>query len=105
MRSHSFLRVRVRSSWVPVLGLLAAAVAVLLVVAAPSAAAQSSAAAEQLAEKYVPITMLREQTDPPCQTTAEQYEPTSVETVLGNPTVELKPVSYTHLTLPTILRV
>ena len=33
--------------------------------------------------------MLREEEDPPCETTAEQYEPTSVDTVLGNPTVTL----------------
>jgi hypothetical protein len=46
--------------------------------------------AQQLAEKYVPITELREETDPPCDTTEEQYQPTSVETVLGNPTVLLQ---------------
>jgi hypothetical protein len=47
------------------------------------------AAAAKLAATYAPITMLREQRDPPCEKTAEQYEPTSVETVLGNPTVTL----------------
>ena len=47
------------------------------------------AAARQLARKYVPITMLREEVDPPCEKTAEQYQPTSVDTVLGNPTVTL----------------
>ncbi len=36
--------------------------------------------------------MLREEQDPPCETSAEQYEPTSVSTVLGNPSVELKRV-------------
>jgi hypothetical protein len=46
--------------------------------------------AEELAQKYVPITELREETDPPCETSAEQYQPTSVETVLGNPSVELQ---------------
>ncbi|MET0557322.1 MAG: hypothetical protein ABW065_01445 [Solirubrobacterales bacterium] len=44
----------------------------------------------QLAQKYAPITMLREEVDPPCEKTAEQYQPTSVDTVLGNPTVTLK---------------
>jgi hypothetical protein len=44
----------------------------------------------QLAEKYVPIAELREETDPPCDTSQEQYQPTSVETVLGNPTVLLQ---------------
>jgi hypothetical protein len=55
--------------------------------AAPAAPANS--AAQRLAEKYVPIAMLREQEDPPCDTSAEQYQPTTVETVLGNPTVTL----------------
>ena len=36
--------------------------------------------------------MLREEQDPPCETSAEQYEPTSVSTVLGNPSVRLKRV-------------
>jgi hypothetical protein len=48
------------------------------------------AGAQKLAEKYAPITELREETDPPCDTAEEQYEPTSVETVLGNPTVLLQ---------------
>ena len=47
-------------------------------------------AAKQLAKKYVPIVMLREQEKPPCETSAEQYQPTSVETMLGNPTVTLQ---------------
>ncbi len=46
-------------------------------------------AARQLAEAYVPIMMLREQQKPPCETSAEQYQPTSVGAVLGNPTVTL----------------
>jgi hypothetical protein len=56
---------------------------------APESEAQSRPAAEALAKRYAPITMLREEEDPPCETTAEQYEPTSVDTVLGNPTVTL----------------
>ncbi len=51
---------------------------------------KAESAAEELAEKYVPITELREETDPPCDTSEEQYEPTSVDTVLGNPTVLLQ---------------
>jgi hypothetical protein len=47
-------------------------------------------AAEELARKYVPITELREETDPPCDTSEEQYQPTTVQTVLGNPTVLLQ---------------
>jgi len=67
--------------------------------ASPAAAAVNTAdsalappvdpAAQKLAERYVPITMLREQRDPPCNTKEEQYQPTSVEAVLGNPTVTL----------------
>ncbi len=45
---------------------------------------------DELAHRYAPITMVREETDPPCQTTAEQYEPTTVDTVLGNPKVTLQ---------------
>jgi hypothetical protein len=66
---------------------------------APAAAAVNTAdtalappvdpAAQKLAEKYVPITMLREQQDPPCNTKEEQYQPTGVQAVLGNPTVTL----------------
>jgi hypothetical protein len=48
--------------------------------------------AQRLIDAYAPVTMLREEQDPPCETSAEQYEPTSVSTVLGNPSVELKRV-------------
>jgi hypothetical protein len=51
---------------------------------------QEATAAARLADKFAPITMLREQQDPPCDTDEEQYEPTSVDTVLGNPTVTLQ---------------
>ncbi|MEZ5076856.1 MAG: hypothetical protein R2725_05380 [Solirubrobacterales bacterium] len=71
-----------------VLGILA------LSLAAPVAAAAATEdggadAAQALAERFSPITMVREQRDPPCDTEEEQYEPTSVETVLGNPLVKL----------------
>jgi hypothetical protein len=62
----------------------------ILALAMPAgAAASGEGAAQQLAAKYVPITMLREQQNPPCNTGEEQYQPTSVGTVLGNPTVTL----------------
>lgn len=54
--------------------------------------ASPSSPAQRLIETYAPITMLREQQDPPCETSAEQYEPTAVSTVLGNPSVTLKRV-------------
>ncbi len=60
-------------------------------IATPARAATPTEAAEQtLAQRYVPITMLREQQDPPCNTSEEQYQPTGVGTVLGNPTVTLQ---------------
>jgi len=74
--------------------LVALSTAALAMLAAPAGADVTEAppvdaAAQQLAQKYVPITMLRAQRDPPCDTKEEQYQPTSVETVLGNPTVTL----------------
>ena len=44
-------------------------------------------------KKYVADHELREEQDPPCETSAEQYQPTSVDTVLGNPTVTLQHVA------------
>ncbi len=57
--------------------------------ALPPPQTASETAAETLAKTYAPITMLREEVEPPCEKSAEQYEPTSVDTVLGNPTVTL----------------
>ena len=58
----------------------------------PAAAQAASSPAQRLINAYAPITMLREEQDPPCETSAEQYQPTSVSTVLGNPAVGLKRV-------------
>lgn len=78
---------------------LFAALALCLLGAAPAGAAPlgttqttisrppADAAAQELAEKYVPIAMLREQLDPPCEKSAEQYQPTAVGAVLGNPSI------------------
>ena len=69
-------------------------VALLLALVAPTAARAATpgveSPAEELAQKYVPITELREETDPPCDTSQEQYQPTSVDSVLGNPEVVLQ---------------
>jgi hypothetical protein len=74
---------------------LRGAVAVIAVVGAVVGAAAEPAAAagpqHQLVDAYSPITMLREQDDPPCDNDREQYEPTTVNTVLGNPRVVLVP--------------
>jgi hypothetical protein len=53
------------------------------------AAMTEAEATERLAQKFSPITMLRDQKDPPCDTAEEQYQPTTVDTVLGNPAVTL----------------
>ena len=74
---------------------LALATLALLGLPAPASAASGAAsdrAAQRLVDAYAPILMLREQQDPPCDTSAEQYQPTSVDTVLGNPTVRLTEV-------------
>ena len=56
---------------------------------APVAAAGPPSPAQRLVRAYSPIVMLREQLDPPCDGTEEQYEPTTVEVMLGNPRVRL----------------
>jgi len=56
--------------------------------AAPGAHAAEDPAAQKLVDAYSPIVMLRDQSDP-CDTSQEQYQPTTVDTMLGNPKVEL----------------
>jgi hypothetical protein len=77
----------------PLLAILVALAALAATAAGAGAAGPPAgpqeAAARRLAATYSPITMLREERDPPCEKTAEQYEPTTVDTVLGNPTVTL----------------
>jgi hypothetical protein len=61
-----------------------------LLVSGGAATAQPQDAAQRLAEAHAPVVMPREQQDPPCDTAEEQYRsPTSVGTVLGNPSVTL----------------
>jgi hypothetical protein len=67
--------------------MLAASAAVLLTGQGAQAA---TSPAHRLVDSYSPIVMLRAQSDP-CDSTQEQYEPTTVDTVLGNPRVELVP--------------
>lgn len=56
---------------------------------APGVAPGDTAAERQLAQRYSPIVVVRAQRDPPCDATEEQYRPTTVDTVLGNPRVTL----------------
>jgi hypothetical protein len=69
------------------------AVALLPVAAAwllwTAGAQAASGAAHKLVETYSPIVMLRAQEDPPCDRSGEQYQPTTVDVVLGNPDVRL----------------
>jgi hypothetical protein len=44
---------------------------------------------QRLADRYAPIMMLRAQEHPPCDNHEEQFEPTTVNVVLGNPRVKL----------------
>ena len=71
---------------------VAAALTLLLALALPASgrAADQASVQQRLVSEYSPILEIRKQTDPPCQTSAEQYEPTTVDTMLGNPTVTLE---------------
>lgn len=46
-------------------------------------------AARELAEKYSPVMMIREQDDPLCGTRGEQYQVMKVDALFGNPDVKL----------------
>ena len=69
-----------------------AAAALLLALALPAIgrAASQPAVQQRLANEYSPILEIRKQTDPPCQTSAEQYQPGPVDMMLGNPKVTLE---------------
>ena len=71
---------------------VAAALTLLLALALPASAraADQASVQQRLVNEYSPILEIRKQTDPPCQTSAEQYQPTSVDTMLGNPNVTLE---------------
>jgi hypothetical protein len=77
----------------PCLVLVLATVALLGLTSPAAAAGRPEAArkspAQRLIDAYAPRLVIREQEEPPCETSAEQYEATSVGTVLGNPDVTL----------------
>jgi hypothetical protein len=60
-----------------------------LSLATGAAAHAADGAEELLVRKYSPILMLRAQENPPCDSKEEQYHPTVVDVVLGNPQVTL----------------
>jgi hypothetical protein len=71
-------------------GCAALVVAAGLLAGPGSSAARAAPGVEQeLVDRYAPILRLRKQEDPPCNTTEEQYQPSPVDTVLGNPRVQL----------------
>ena len=75
----------------------------------PAAPAQGAESAQQrLVHAYAPIMMLRAQEDPPCDTAEEQFEPTTVHAMLGNPRVQLIAPGKGHdvvTTAPTVREV
>jgi Vacuolar protein sorting-associated protein 62 len=57
--------------------------------ASSSLGAVAAAPEQQLAGRYSPVMALKVNDDLPCSTSGEQYSPTSVDIVLGNPQVQL----------------
>ena len=67
-----------------------ATVVLALLLVAPSAAQAAASPAQKLIRAYSPIQMLRSQENGICDEGEEQYQPMSVDVVLGNPGVQLK---------------
>ena len=67
----------------------AAAAIVALVLALVPAVAEAAGARGELIHRYSPIVMLRTSDSLPCDDSAEQFEPTTVDVVLDNPRVDL----------------
>ena len=71
-------------------GRSSSAAAALAVLAGPAAAGAQTAAERELAARYAPVMMLKENPDPPCSRRGEQYVPSPVTITLGNPEVRLR---------------
>ena len=67
----------------------AAMTALAATVGVPASTADASTA-ERLVDTHSPIVMLRTEENPPCDNKEEQYRPTSVDIMLGNPKVRLR---------------
>ena len=65
------------------------AVSAVAVLAGPAAAGAQTAAERELARRYSPIMMFKENPDPPCSRKGEQYRLAPVGITLGNPEVQL----------------
>jgi hypothetical protein len=68
---------------------LLVAVSALAFLAAPASAGAQTAAERELAGRYSPIMMFKENPDPPCSRKGEQYRLAPVDITLGNPDVHL----------------
>ena len=68
--------------------LVGAAAAALL--AGPVSAGAQSQAERELVRRHAPVMMLKENDDPPCSRSGEQYVPSPVTITLGNPEVRLR---------------
>jgi hypothetical protein len=68
---------------------LLVAFSALALLAAPAAAGAQTAAERELATRYSPIMMFKENPDPPCSRKGEQYRLAPVDITLGNPDVRL----------------
>jgi hypothetical protein len=65
------------------------AASALVVLAAPAVAGAQTAAERELARRHAPVMVLKQNPDPPCSRSGEQYRPSPVGITLGNPTVRL----------------
>jgi hypothetical protein len=65
------------------------AVSALVVLAFPAAALAQTAAERELVSRYAPIVMHKENPNPPCSRSGEQYRLAPVDITLGNPQVRL----------------
>jgi hypothetical protein len=68
---------------------IVAAAATLALLAGPAVAGGQTAAERELARRYAPIIMHKENPDPPCSRKGEQYRLAPVGITLGNPDVQL----------------
>ncbi len=72
------------------LALVVAGAVVSLALVPPAGAQVAPTTAQRLVDTYSPIVMLRAQRDPPCDKAKEQFDPTTVDVMLGNPRVRLR---------------
>ena len=68
----------------------AVALSAFVALAVPTAAGAQTAAERELARRYAPILMLKENPDPPCSRKGEQYRLAPIDITLGNPKVKLR---------------